>query len=1092
VKRFTRPLAVLVPAALLLAVAAPAAAAPGDGYPYDQNGDKKYVSNTNILERYSPTGGNNQSYEVEASRAEGDATFTTEAIAVDGVREAAWDDATPYPIGNSFNVGMTADAPSATTEGTVRLLWDGPVLYALVEVTGDATESDTGTPNWTSAAYTPNTDGLFVFMDVFNDQWGLETDTQGVFFLGANPALTSVTSFNNAGIPSLGSFFNPANQDYSTRLRSAESSGYTAGSDVNYTYEVALQIEGWGDAWDRDLSDGTQVGLEFGVFDQGQSFTYWSKTQALAGREGSSNLPNGERVRNRDWGVVTLAGKDEDDEPAYSGWRADEDIRFWNSKNNPGGSGNGTAAGNSGDGSLVWTAESKARMIAAKDAYLAIRDSATATVAQKEAAVREVCEAFAGLRWADTTFPDPSDLPSNPTLPSAFTFFDPAKGTNGQVTTAAEWEDRKAEILELAQFYEYGYKPVRGTDYTVNLLTNAYSGTGNATVNAQVVPTNANYAGGAPVNITISVTMPTGVPAGERAVVAFGGGYTANGIANVAFPNWAFDNRTDAGAWGNPNRTGTFYTLFPYARNSTSADSSILIANATAVSVYLDALELAVAQNSALAAKIDPSRAVTKGFSIGGKNAFVAAVFDERIKFVVAGGAGATGPANWRYNAQGQEYDFTGTPYFNPGAEAVVAHGTEGPGNSYRHNRVRETELFRHFMDYGHMYSHEEGSYAYGGYSRLPFDQSLLVATLAPERGIIIDTNLNDYNDGSTTDNMSLQIAKSVYANLGLDPADFVKFNSGVYISAGDPHGAAAGTLEGKYLSDFFYGTSTLTAAESDRLDTDPYALNVSNGRTQSPYDYYWGGYNGITGGTAGVAGTDGWYFSGFDAEISGLRASVATLGASAATTSELTAKLDLAVKRLSAGDEPGAVAALTAFAAQARGTGAGGSSLAAAALQVVLYLGTVDGVVPAWNAAIQYDAGDKVTVDGRLFTATWWTRNQLPGDPNGPWQEIATGSDGVAIWTASRIFQKGDVVSYDGRTWTAQWYTRNQTPGDASGPWRETAAVPEDGSPAAWTASDIYVAGDRVAYADQVYEAKWWTRNQAPGDQYGPWKPIV
>ena len=121
---------------------------------------------------------------------------------------------------------------------------------------------------------------------------------------------------------------------------------------------------------------------------------------------------------------------------------------------------------------------------------------------------------------------------------------------------------------------------------------------------------------------------------------------------------------------------------------------------------------MAVAENPQLHARIDPARAVTKGFSIGGKNAFVAAVFDERVKVAVNGGSGATGPANWRYNAQGQEYDFSDTPFYNPGAERIVAHGTEGPGNSYRHNRVRETELFRHFMPYGHMYRHEEGSYA--------------------------------------------------------------------------------------------------------------------------------------------------------------------------------------------------------------------------------------------------------------------------------------------------------------------------------------------------------------------------------------------
>jgi hypothetical protein len=299
-------------------------------------------------------------------------------------------------------------------------------------------------------------------------------------------------------------------------------------------------------------------------------------------------------------------------------------------------------------------------------------------------------------------------------------------------------------------------------------------------------------------------------------------------------------------------------------RNSTSADSSILVANATGVSVTLDILQAAVAANPQLRARLDPARAVTRGFSIGGKNAFVAALFDERVKVTVNGGAGATGPANWRYSAQGQEYDFSDTPFYNPGAERIVAHGTEGPGNSYRHNRVRETELFRHFMPYGHMYAHERGSYAYGGYGRLPFDQALLVATLAPDRAIVIDTNLNDYNDGSMTDNMSLQIARGVYRTLGVDPDRFVRFNNGSYVSQGDPHGAAGAAVEGRYLSDFFFGTSTLTVEESRRLDTDPYLLKVANGRTQSPYDYYWGGFNTITGGRKGVDGTDGWYFHRF------------------------------------------------------------------------------------------------------------------------------------------------------------------------------------------------------------------------------------
>lgn len=850
---------------LLFAVAASVVFAALVGrYAYERPGDRNFVSNTNILERWSPSGGNNRSYKIDASRAQMQATFTATPIAVDGVREIAWNEAPYYPIKNKFNADMTADAPNAAAQGTLRLLWNGPVLYLLVEVTGDTTQFDTGTPNWSSGSYIPNTDGLFVFMDVFNDQWGMETDTQGVFFLSANPSLTSVTSFNNGHIPSLGSFFNSGNQDYSTRLKAFKSSGYRDGNGDNYTYEIALQIEGWGDEWDRELTNGTQIGLEIAIFDQGNSFTYLSKTQYFAGREGNSNLPNSERVRNRDWGVVTLSGWNGVSPFAYSGWRADEAIRFWNSKSNPCGFGNRTSSGNSGDGSLVWTAKSKASMIEARNAYEILKDSPAATHAQRKAAVLKVCQAFAGLRWADTRYPDPHDLPALHTLPNVWQFFDKTKGTKGMVANRKEWAERKREILELAQFYEYGYKPKPGVDYTVAITDNSYNGSGNPSVGARVTPTNVHFAGGVYQDVSISVTLPPNAPEDQKAPISFGGSWTAYGIANVAFPNWAWDIRTDAGAWGNPNRSGMFYKLFPYARNSTSADSSILIANATAVSIYLDILQMAAAQNPRLAARIDPAQAVTKGFSIGGKNAFVAAVFDERVKVAVIGGAGATGPANWRYNAQGQEYDFSDTVFYNEGAESIIAHGTEGPGNSYRHNRVRETELFRHFMPYGHMYRHEEGSYAYGGYGRLPFDQALLVATLAPDRAIVIDTNLNDYNDGAVTDNMSLEIAKSVYRTLGANGDSFVKFNAGNYVSAGDPHGFAPAAVEGRYLSDFFFGTRTLTGAEADRLNTDPYELEVSNNKTQSPYDYYWGGYNTITGGQNGITGTDGWYYYKF------------------------------------------------------------------------------------------------------------------------------------------------------------------------------------------------------------------------------------
>jgi chitodextrinase len=44
-------------------------------------------------------------------------------------------------------------------------------------------------------------------------------------------------------------------------------------------------------------------------------------------------------------------------------------------------------------------------------------------------------------------------------------------------------------------------------------------------------------------------------------------------------------------------------------------------------------------------------------------------------------------------------------------------------------------------------------------------------------------------------------------------------------------------------------------------------------------------------------------------------------------------------------------------------------------------------------------------------------------------------------------------------------------------------------GSHAAWTTSWIYTGGETVHHEGRLWQAKWWTRNQEPGDPYGPWR---
>ena len=80
----------------------------------------------------------------------------------------------------------------------------------------------------------------------------------------------------------------------------------------------------------------------------------------------------------------------------------------------------------------------------------------------------------------------------------------------------------------------------------------------------------------------------------------------------------------------------------------------------------------------------------------------------------------------------------------------------------------------------------------------------------------------------------------------------------------------------------------------------------------------------------------------------------------------------------------------------------------------------------------------------------------------------------------------------HQGKVFKARWYTRNQAPGDPNGPWAEIAPTPPDNSPAVWTPSTVYAAGDRVTYQSHVYEARWWTRNLVPdNDPNGVWKLI-
>lgn len=96
--------------------------------------------------------------------------------------------------------------------------------------------------------------------------------------------------------------------------------------------------------------------------------------------------------------------------------------------------------------------------------------------------------------------------------------------------------------------------------------------------------------------------------------------------------------------------------------------------------------------------------------------------------------------------------------------------------------------------------------------------------------------------------------------------------------------------------------------------------------------------------------------------------------------------------------------------------------------------------------------------------------------------------------WDAGTVYEKGDRVTHAGAAWVAQWYARGEEPGASPyGAWAEVGAdVPTSGgSVVGWTASWPYAGGETVAYDGHLWRAQWPTRNQEPGEPYGPWKDL-
>lgn len=88
-------------------------------------------------------------------------------------------------------------------------------------------------------------------------------------------------------------------------------------------------------------------------------------------------------------------------------------------------------------------------------------------------------------------------------------------------------------------------------------------------------------------------------------------------------------------------------------------------------------------------------------------------------------------------------------------------------------------------------------------------------------------------------------------------------------------------------------------------------------------------------------------------------------------------------------------------------------------------------------------------------------------GTPGGP-------TSGAA-WSATQIYTAGNTVTYQGATYQAQWWTQGDIPGQAA-VWKQIS-----GPVASWSSSSTYNSGACVTYQGAEYCAQWWTQGNVP-----------
>src|SRR5271168_315889 len=341
------------------------------------------------------------------------AVFIPYPIKVDGNPKAAWSRAAPADIAICMNAKLTAQLNKCNVSGTAQAMWNGPLLYLLFTVTDpDVT---------TTSLKDTERSGVQIYVDQYDDKFPKFEEDDGEVTISAAGQQTG--NQTNAGLTYYPAVWSSHLRSYAAALRYDSS-----GRKIGYTVEVGWSIG------DLPLKNGTKLGMEFAI--NAASSTTNASQYRLYWSSGNNKGTND----NTMWGDVVLTGYDGFSPMPLNTFMLQENIRKASPSSS---SATGLVRG-------IWTDESAVdrSLGAARGALQKAKSQA-----EIDPANAALDKALRGLRRSGK-YPDPYDLPAVSNLPDPFTFFDGTK-----VRSVADWERRRTEIKDLAQYYEFGYMP---------------------------------------------------------------------------------------------------------------------------------------------------------------------------------------------------------------------------------------------------------------------------------------------------------------------------------------------------------------------------------------------------------------------------------------------------------------------------------------------------------------------------------------------------------------------------------------------------------------------------------------------------------